>query len=105
MGAVGLVASITIVIDVSFDNKVEILKVLKLLSSRFTSAVPSDSNSIRTFREVATATAPSVATQSSILLHNTDRHGIVQCAIDTKAALLLTTCARYECNEKTDEGK
>ena len=91
----------------SFANQAAKLEVLKQLLRRFTSAVPSDSNSnsIQSLREVATATAPSVATRSSILLHDIDPHGIVKKAIDAKAALLLSTCARYECNEKTDRGK
>ena len=40
------IASITIVIDVSFDNKAGKIEVLEQLRSRFTSAVPSDSNSL-----------------------------------------------------------
>ena len=60
MEAAGLVASITIVIDVSFDNEAAKLEVLKQLRSWFTNAVPSDlnSNSIRSLREVAAATTP-----------------------------------------------
>ena len=59
MGAAGSKASITIVVEVSFDNKASKLKALKQLFSWFPSAVPSDSNSnsIQSLREVATATA------------------------------------------------
>ena len=58
MGAAGLVASITIVIDVSFDNEAAKFEVLKQLGSQFTNAVLSDSNSnsIRSLREVIAAT-------------------------------------------------
>ena len=110
MKRVGSELSITTVIDVSFHDEVENKrKVLKQLFSRFASAVPSNSNSnlnsIKSLREVATATAPSVATRSSILLHHIDPHGIVKKAIDAKAALLLSTCSRYECNEIAVKGK
>jgi|TARA_B110001452_G_C14926978_1_gene324143 hypothetical protein len=63
MKSVGSVASITIVINVSFANKdAKLIKVLgQLRNSWFTNAVPadsdSDSNSIRSLREVATTTA------------------------------------------------
>ena len=59
MGAAGLVASITIVIDVSFDNEAAKFEVLKQLGSQFTNAVLSDSNSnsIRSLREVTAATS------------------------------------------------
>ena len=97
-------ASITIVMDVCFDSKDAKLKALKLLSSRFTSAVRSDSNLIRLLREVATATT-AVAPQSSFLLDDIDPDGIVKDVIDTKAALLLSTCSRYECNKKAVKGK
>ena len=93
----------TIVMDPCFGSKDERNEVLGLLFSRFPSAVPSDSNSnsIQLLREVATT---AVATRSPILLHDIDPYGMVKDVIDTKAALLLSTCARYECNEKV-EGK
>ena len=99
------VASITTVIDVSFDSKVEKLKVLKLLSSRFTSAVPSNSNSnsIQSLSEVSASTA--VATRPSFLLQDIDPLQMVKDVIDAKALHLLTTCVTYECNEKAIEGK
>ena len=96
MEAVGSRASITIVMDLCFGSKAVKNTVLGLLCT--------DSDSIRSLREVAAATAPSVATRSSILLQDIDPNGILKDAIDTKAALLLSTCARYECNEKV-EGK
>ena len=99
-----LLASITIVMDVCFDSKDAKLKVLKLLSSRFTSAVPSDLNSIRLLREAATATT-AVAPQSLFLLDDIDSDGIVKDVIDAKATYLLTYCERYECNEKVVKGK
>ena len=109
MKSAGSVASITIVIDVSFANKDAKLKVLgQLRNSRFTNAVPadsdSDSNSIQSLREVAT-TAAAVVTQSSFLLHNIDPNGIVKNAIDARASRLLTYCETYNCNEKAIEGK
>ena len=100
------VASVTTtVIDVSFDNKVEKLKVLKLLSSRFTSAVPSvsNSNSIQSLSELSASTA--VATRPSFLLQDIDSLQMVKDAIDVKALHLLTTCVTDECNEKAIKGR
>ena len=69
MEGVGSYASITIVIDLSFDND-EVAKntVLKQLFSRFASAVPSDSNSnsIQSLKEVAATTASSTTIIVSI---------------------------------------
>ena len=45
MKAAASESSITIVIDVSFDNKAGNIEVLEQLCGRFTSAVPSNSNS------------------------------------------------------------
>ena len=104
MEGVGSEVSITIVVDVSFEDEDAKLKALGQLFSRFASAVPSDSNlnSIQSLSEVIASTA--VATRPSFLLDDIDPDGIVKDAIDAKAALLLSTCARYECNEKV-EGK
>ena len=106
MEAVGSRASITIVMDLCFGSKAVKNTVLEQLLSRFTSAVPSDSNSnsIQSLREVATATTTAVAPRSPILLHDIDQNGILKKAIDAKKALLLSTCARHECDEKV-EGK
>ena len=86
--AAGLVALITIVIDVSFDNKAAKLEVLRQLGSRFTNTVPSNSNSnsIQSLREVSATTA--VAPRSSFLLHNIDPNGMVKNAIDARASHL-----------------
>ena len=95
MEAVGSRASITIVMDLCFGSKAVKNTVLEQLLSRFTSAVPSDSNSnsnsIQLLRDVATATA--VASRPSILLHDIDPNGILKDAIDEKASHLITTCA------------
>ena len=96
MKTVGSYASFTVVMDVCFAKEDEKDTVLGLLCT--------DSDSIRSLREVAAATAPSVATRSSILLQDIDPNGILKKAIDAKAALLLSTCATSECNEKV-EGK
>ena len=107
MAGVGSYASITIVIDLSFnDDEAAKNMVLKQLFSRFTSAVPSysDSNSIQSLKDVAAATT-AVATRPSFLLDDIDPDGIVKDVIDTKAALLLSTCSRYECNKKAVKGK
>ena len=103
MEAVGSDASFTVVMDLCFGSKAVKNMVLEQLLSRFTSAVPSDSNSnsIQSLREVATT---AVATRSPILLQDIDPNGIVKDAIDEKKALLLSTCARHECDEKV-EGK
>ena len=105
MEGVGSYTSITIVVDVSFEDEVEKLNVLKQLFSRFASAVPSDSNSnsIQSLSEVIASTA--VATRPSFLLDDIDPDGIVKDAIDTKASLLLTTCVKCNCNEKAVKGK
>ena len=105
MAGVGSYTSITIVIDVSFHDKAAKSTVLKQLFSRFASAVPSDSNSnsIQSLSEVIASTA--VATRPSFLLDDIDPDGIVKDVIDTKAALLLSTCSRYECNKKAVKGK
>ena len=95
METVGSYASFTVVMDVCFANKDEKDTVLGLLCT--------DSDSIRSLREVATATPAAVA-RSPILLNNIDPNGILKDAIDKKAALLLSICARQECNEKV-EGK
>ena len=99
MEAVGSRVSITIVMDLCFGSKAVKNTVLEQLLSRFTSAVPSDSNSnsIQSLREVATT---AVATRSPILLQDIDPNGIVKDAIDEKKALLLSICARQGCNEK-----
>ena len=107
MEGVGSKLSITIVVDVSFDNdKAAKNTVLKQLFSRFASAVPSksNSNSIQLPKEV-TATKVAATRSSSFLLQDVDPHGIVKKAIDDKAALLLSTCAIYDCNEKAIKGK
>ena len=93
MKSAGSVASITIVIDVSFSNKDAKLKVLGQLFSWFASAVPSYSN-LNSIQSLAAATT-AVATQPSFLLDDIDPDGIVKDVIDTKAALLLSTCSRY----------
>ena len=103
MKSAGSVASITIVIDVSFSNKDAKLKVLGQLFSWFASAVPSYSN-LNSIQSLAAATT-AVATQPSFLLDDIDPDGIVKDVIDTKAALLLSTCSRYECNKKAVKGK
>ena len=106
MEGVGSYASITIVIDLSFEDEDAKLKALGQLFSRFASAVPSysDLNSIQSLKEVAAATT-AVATRPSFLLDNIDLDGIVKNAIDAKASLLLTTCVTFNCNEKAIEGK
>ena len=106
MEAVGSRVSITIVMDLCFANEDVKNMVLEILCARFPSAVPSDSNSnsnsnsIQSLREVATT---AVATRSPILLQDIDPNGILKKAIDAKKALLLSTCARYECNEKVED--
>ena len=96
MEAVGSRASITIVMDLCFANKAVKNTVLGLLCT------DSDSNSIRSLREVATA---AVATRPSFLQQDIDPLQMVKKAIDAKALQLLTTCVTNECNEKAIEGK
>ena len=107
MEAVGSYASFTVVMDLCFDSKDAKNTVLKQLFSRFSNAVPSDSNSnsIQLLREVTAATAAVATQSSSFLLRDIDPNGIVKDAIDAKATYLLSTCARYECNETVIKGK
>ena len=100
MEGVGSYTSITIVVDVSFEDEDAKLKALGQLFSRFAN---SNSNSIQSLSEVIASTA--VATRPSFLLDDIDPDGIVKDVIDTKAALLLSTCSRYECNEIAVKGK
>ena len=107
MEAAGSEASITIVVDVSFDNEASKLKALKQLFSWFTNDVPADSNSNsnRLLREVAAATTAVATRASSFLLRNIDPNRIVKDVIDAKASLLLTSCETYNCNETAIKGK
>ena len=100
--------SITIVIDVSFDNKAGNIEVLEQLCGRFTSssAIPSDSNLYSQLLKKKVTAKITITTQSSLfLLQNIDPYQIVKKAINAKALHLVTYCETYKYDEKAIEGK